>query len=258
MAWYRTALWLMLLSAAYDRCCSSPSRFSRSLSLTRTIRSRVQQLLLRYKEEQFGNSHFDDKRIVLNTLPSVAINYRTWLQMEDTERLYRASHDLQTFSIHLESQRLRLQANSDQAGDMEMRKRNRRGRPYQSLSQSILGIELDLRDLMRQANSQLLSISTLKKMDDNTNTPPPTTRLTNPSSSISISPSGSALDRILSSTLRTTDVPSVTQPRQVQKQAPKPASSQWVSVLEGYVILRDLERYLSRLVRDYTLLQAKY
>ncbi|KAF5896558.1 interleukin-27 subunit alpha-like, partial [Clarias magur] len=154
MAWYRTALWLVLFSAVYDRCCSSPSRFSRSLSLTRSVRSRVQQLLLRYKEEQFGNAHFDDKRIVLNTLPSVTVNYRTWLQMEDTERLYRASRDLQTFWTHLESQRQRLQANGDQAGDMEMRKRNRRGGPYQSLSQSILGIELDLRDLMKQANAQ--------------------------------------------------------------------------------------------------------
>lgn len=34
--------------------------------------------------------------------------------------------------------------------------------------------------------------------------------------------------------------------------------SRWVLHLNGYVILRDLERYLSRLARDYTVLQTKY
>ncbi|XP_053086638.1 uncharacterized protein LOC113531477 [Pangasianodon hypophthalmus] len=294
MAWCRTALWIWLLTAVYERCCSSPSSFSKSLSLTRAVRSRVQQLLLRYKEEQFGDTNFDDKRIVLKTLPTVTINYRTWLQMEDTERLYRASHDLQSFWTHLESQRQKLQGNSGRSEGKEMKKRNRRGRPCQSLSQSILGIQLDLRDLMRQVNSQvcthkiqpcypfalssqLLSINTLKK-DDYTHTPPSTTTTSSstsrpsvPSTSTStstVSPPGStlsALDLILSSTLRTTAVPSVTQPRKgepspgtVQENTPKAVSSQWMSVLEGYVILRDLERYLSRLVRDYTLLRAKY
>lgn len=35
-------------------------------------------------------------------------------------------------------------------------------------------------------------------------------------------------------------------------------ASLWIQHLRGYVILRDLERYLSRLARDYTVLQAKY
>lgn len=128
-------------------------------------------------------------------------------------------------------------------------------------------------------SSQLHSISMLKKKDDSTHTPPPTStfsRLINPTSTTSsnsrpnipssststVSPAAStrsALDLILSST-----VPSANQPKQgepslgkVQQNAPKPVSSQWVSVLEGYVILRDLEHYLSRLARDYTLLRAK-
>lgn len=67
-------------------------------------------------------------------------------------------------------------------------------------------------------------------------------------SSVSPPSTQSALDLIQSST----------QLREVQHNAPKPASSQWVTVLEGYVILRDLERYLSRLVRDYTLLRSKF
>lgn len=35
-------------------------------------------------------------------------------------------------------------------------------------------------------------------------------------------------------------------------------TSRWIQHLKGYVILRDLERYLSRLARDYALLQAKH
>lgn len=265
MAWYRTALWFWLLAAVYETCCSSPSSLSSSLSLTRAVRSRVQQLLLRYKEEQFGDTHFDDKRIALNTLPSVTINYRTWLQMKDTERLYRASRDLQSFWTHLESQRQKLHGNSDGSGETGVKKRNRRGRQSQSLSESILGIQLDIRDLMRQVNSQLHSISTLKNEDDNTHAPPPTTTSSSTSTVSSPGSARPALEPIRSSTLRTKDVPqSVTPPREdasspvaVQQNAPEPVSSQWVSVLEGYVILRDLERYLSRLVRDYTLLRAK-
>ncbi|XP_058239102.1 uncharacterized protein LOC131348298 [Hemibagrus wyckioides] len=271
MAGCRTALWICLLATVYQRCSSSLSSFSNSLSLTRTVRSHVQQLLLRYKEEQLGNIHFDDKRIALNTLPSVTINYRTWLQMEDAERLYRASRDLQLFWSHLESQRQKLQGSSEQVGDSEMRRRNKRGRPLRSLSQSILGIQLDLRDLMRQVNSQLNRMTTLKKKDVYTHTPPtPSTTFStsvssSSSSSIStISPPGSTrsvLDLILSSTLRSTDVRSAPQP---EEDEPSPTtvqqrsdSSQWVSAVEGYVILRDLERYLCRLVRDYTLLRAK-
>ncbi|KAK3527252.1 hypothetical protein QTP86_015751, partial [Hemibagrus guttatus] len=223
MAWCRTALWICLLATVYERCCSSLSTFSNSLSLTRAVRSHVQQLLLRYKEEQFGDIHFDDRRIVLNTLPSVTINYRTWLQMEDAERLYRASRDLQLFWSHLENQRQKLQGSSKQVGEGEMRRRNKRGRPLRSLSQSILGIQLDLRDLMRQVNSQLNSLSTLKKKDIYTQTPPTpsTTFSTSVSSSTSsssststVSPPGSTrsvLDLILSSTLRSTDVTSVPQ-----------------------------------------------
>ncbi len=35
-------------------------------------------------------------------------------------------------------------------------------------------------------------------------------------------------------------------------------ASRWIQHLRGYVILRDLERYLSRLARDYAVLRAKF
>ncbi|TSO37111.1 Colorectal mutant cancer protein [Bagarius yarrelli] len=52
MAWCRTALWICLLAAVYERCSSSLTSFSNSLSLTRTVRSHVQQLLIRYKNAE--------------------------------------------------------------------------------------------------------------------------------------------------------------------------------------------------------------
>lgn len=109
--------------------------------------------------------------------------------------------------------------------------------------------------------SQLQSMRTLKKNHDPTG-PSSTPR---PSETSSSAPgTSSTLDSILPSTLRTTSVPTGVQPGvgvassgPVLQDAPKSAPSQWVSALEGYVILRDLERYLSKLVRDYTLLRAK-
>ncbi|KAF7688925.1 hypothetical protein HF521_013732 [Silurus meridionalis] len=130
-----------------------------------------------------------------------------------------------------------------------MKKRSRRGRPYRSLSQSILGVQLDLRDLMRQVNAQLLILRMSKNKEYYTHTPPPTS----PAST------RSALDLILSSSLSTTNIPGDTPGRNELslRNIPRSSTSQWESVLKGYVILRDLERYLSRLVRDYTLLRAK-
>lgn len=126
-------------------------------------------------------------------------------------------------------------------------------------------------------SSQLNRMTTLKKKDVYTRTPPtPSTTFSSsvssssPSSSASpswistVSPPGSTrsvLDLILSSTLRSTDVASAPQP---EEDEPSPTTvrrrsdvSRWVSAVEGYVILRDLDRYLCRLVRDYTLLRAK-
>ncbi|KAI5630407.1 hypothetical protein C0J50_10274 [Silurus asotus] len=130
-----------------------------------------------------------------------------------------------------------------------MKKRSRRGRPYRSLSQSILGVQLDLRDLMRQVNAQLLILRMSKNKEYYTHTPPPTS----PTST------RSALDLILSSSLSTTNIPADTPGRNQLslRNISRSSTSQWGTVLKGYVILRDLERYLSRLVRDYTLLRAK-
>ncbi|KAI4891866.1 hypothetical protein NFI96_025125 [Prochilodus magdalenae] len=318
MACIRLALWIFC-ALLYGGSCRPPlpqrGAFSSALRLTRTVRARVQQLLLQYKEQQFGDILFEDRRLVLNSLPSVTINIHKWRHMQDSERLSIASRDLYTFWTHLESQRqkLWLERQEESDGERVMQRRSRRGRPQLSLTQSMLGIQLDLRDLIRQVNFQLAHIIKEDPTTTFTSTPSPTSAFSSPtqatpalqsseepvkpatttsqttkptsSSPIASMPGPhSTLGRILTSTpldresangrqtvpASTVEAPStegVAQASMVTaastKGQPKLTTqvsgpSRWVSRLEGYVILRDLERYLSRLARDYALLQAKY
>ncbi|XP_017569335.1 uncharacterized protein LOC108437023 [Pygocentrus nattereri] len=302
---------LIFLSALLYESCSFPLRrqgagnFANSLRLTRNIRSRVQQLLLRYKEQQFGDSRFEDKKIALKTLPSVTINFQTWRHMEDSERLSIASRNLLTFWAHLESQcqklELDMQNERESAAERAMQKRNKRGRPHLSLTQSMRAIQLDLRDLMRQVNFQLANILKEDPTTDYTSTPTTsathseepskpaatsseTSKATSSSPIPSMSGSHSTLGLIRTSTplnmeavkgrqtvpastgeasssgdvSQTSTTTAASRKEQPKLTAEVSQPTRWVSRLEGYVILRDLERYLSRLARDYTLLRAKY
>ncbi|XP_062845235.1 uncharacterized protein LOC134303691 [Trichomycterus rosablanca] len=285
MAWSRTSICLWLFLALFDHLCCFPlSRrrpFTNSLQLTRTLRTRVNQLLLGYKLEYFADQHFEHRTFVLASLPSATMNYRTWLQMQDAQRLSGASRDLQIYWRHLE---LQLQ---------KMNQEKTQGR----LCQSMLRIQLDLRDLMRQVNAQLAIMKT-GATSKSTSTSSPTTsgssstwasttfqirssrssgsslgstpdipkpvtavKPSRPGSS-SLTPSTSGLTSTSSGEraepAKPAKLSSATLTTQSKARATESGPSRWVSRLEGYVILRDLERYLSRLVRDYALLQAKY
>uniref|UniRef100_A0A4W4EXR4 Ciliary neurotrophic factor n=1 Tax=Electrophorus electricus TaxID=8005 RepID=A0A4W4EXR4_ELEEL len=219
MALSRIVLCIYTLAVVCEGCCAPVAQaslsFPNSLRLTRTLRARVQQLLQSYKEQQFGDRNFEDRRLILNTLPSVTINYRSWLQIQDMQRLYIASHNLRTFWEHLEAQRQKLELEGEEGREHQSQRRNKRARPQLSLAQSILIVQLDLRDLLKQVSFQSPN-------------PSPTSSPTSHSRSASPASSSSS------------------------------GSSRWVSRLEGYVILRDLELYLGRLARDYTLLSAKH
>ncbi|KAK1788379.1 hypothetical protein P4O66_015992, partial [Electrophorus voltai] len=330
MALSRIVLCIYTLAVVCDGCCAPVAQaslsFPNSLRLTRTLRARVQQLLQSYKEQQFGDRNFEDRRLILNTLPSVTINYRSWLQIQDMQRLYIASHNLRTFWEHLEAQRQKLELEGEEGREHQSQRRNKRARPQLSLAKSILIVQLDLRDLLKQVSFQLLNMKDSRggTTSSSTQTPPPTSSFSSPtprtpvnhalqspnpsptssptshsrsaspaSSSSPLadmrvgSPSHSALSMILTSTpwdmevlngRRSTSVHmEVTSSREETSQTstiPLPrdrkrpvgkttarggsGSSRWVSRLEGYVILRDLELYLGRLARDYTLLSAKH
>lgn len=75
--------------------------------------------------------------------------------VQDTERLRLASDYLQTFWTHLERQRQQLERERDATKERREQRRDKRGRPQPTLSQSFVGLQIDLRDLMRQVNSQV-------------------------------------------------------------------------------------------------------
>ncbi|XP_051955315.1 uncharacterized protein LOC127624569 [Xyrauchen texanus] len=387
---YRTVVCILLMCMVCKSCSSSLGHrrpFSNSLRLTRTIHARVQQLLSRYKQQLFGGELFESRELMERTIPAVTVNYRTWLHMKDVERLRLASRNLQTFWTHLEYQRLQLEREGDESKDRREQKRGKRGRPQPTLCQSFMGLQIDLRDLMRQVNSQvnvhtllnkyvicnvcdvayalykpiyssrsvftqrnityavtniihsiaptetkvterlklmllflylqLFSLSITQDPESTStkspilrplhSTPAPNTSIRHPT--IRFTPTSSRklqtsfhTDTPHSSTHFTTESTSTSsnmklpyrgltaKPEKtsvgvtVTPRPPKPTqtstvsdsrgsllsvdkqqttalssgSSRWVQHLRGYVILRDLERYLSRLARDYTALQAKY
>ncbi|KAL4608473.1 interleukin-27 subunit alpha-like [Arapaima gigas] len=201
--------------------------FSTSLSFTRKIRAQVQNLLLQYKGEQLGDEQFEDRDLTLKSLPSITMEYTYWLQMQDWERLSQAKQDLQTFWAHLDIKRGQLQEEEKekQRGKQGLRLR---GRPAPPLTQAMLSVQMDLRDLIQQVDSQ-------------------------------VAPGTSSLASASSPSLETTQEPILGQiPWDPAHGAPLlPSLQLWASRLQGYVILRDLSCYLGKLARDFTLLASE-
>ncbi|KAA0717238.1 hypothetical protein E1301_Tti017327 [Triplophysa tibetana] len=280
--------------------------FSHSLHLTRTIRSRVQKLLTRYKQQMFGDELFEYREIMLNTLPAVTVSYQIWLQMQnvfvqDIKRLQLANHHLQTFWTHLEDQRQLLEKeNEENIGEL---RRDKRGRTQATLCQRFMVLQIDLRDLIRQVNSQLenlipkqdphststksplpystptsnriptthrstastnLYMRTKLQTASNTNAPQSSTTHTSTQANTKLSAKTEKTSVGVTVTPKSTKKLTVlrsgeSQPSEDRQQRTNVSSgsSRWYQHLKGYVILRDLERFLSRLARDYTVLQAK-
>ncbi|KAI2664558.1 Cardiotrophin-2 [Labeo rohita] len=262
--------------------------FSDSMRLTRTIRARVQQLLSRYKQQLFGDELFEYRELMLSTLPAVTVSYQNWLHMQDTERLRLASHNLKTFWTHLEGQRQQLEKEKDATNERQEQRRGKRGKPQPTLCQNFVNLQIDLRDLIRQVNSQLNTLSVKASTKSPLLHPVHSTSTSSPISSMHPSTESTT---VLLTQIRTENPRSSThssetsststtgktsvglpQPTQVSaasffmgsqlsvdtQQTTTAETSRWIQHLRGYVILRDLERYLGRLARDYAVLQAKY
>uniref|UniRef100_A0A8C9QWG7 Interleukin-27 subunit alpha-like n=1 Tax=Scleropages formosus TaxID=113540 RepID=A0A8C9QWG7_SCLFO len=206
------AILLLPLCSPFPSHQQRPPSFSNSLSFTRKIRTRVQNLLLQYNGQQLGDEQFEDRDLALHTLPSISMNYTHWLQMQDWERLSQASRDLQTFWAHLDIKCQQLEAERQNQGGAPGV--GLQGQPAPTLAQSMLRVQMDLRDLIQQVDTQVHAV--IQVTSDTSSIPDPNLEIN--------------LD---------------------------PASSQlWSSRLQGYVILRDLSRYLGKLARDFTLLAS--
>lgn len=73
--------------------------------------------------------------------------------VQDINRLQLAYHHLQTFWTHLEDQRQLLEKEKEE-NRRELR-RDKRGRPQATLCQRFMALQIDMRDLIRQVNSQV-------------------------------------------------------------------------------------------------------
>ncbi|XP_026183866.1 uncharacterized protein LOC113142801 [Mastacembelus armatus] len=202
--WWR-ALFLFSILNYVDSIAPSPvlqrNKYNNSFRLTRSIRTRVHQLLKNYKEQQLGNKHFEDRSQQLKNLPLLSTDFYNWLSLTDWERLHAAFRDMQVYFSMLEWKRKQL----------EKEEKNQVAVVPASLPQSIKHIQLDLRDLMNQVSSQMSNIrSSWRKPAF-----PPTPL------------------------------------------HPESSKTVWNSRVEGYIILRDLDLYLTKLARDFLLLASK-
>ncbi|KAJ8401666.1 hypothetical protein AAFF_G00376370 [Aldrovandia affinis] len=160
-----------------------------------------------WKEQQFGDRSYEDRTLVLQSLPAIGTPYRHWLHLQDQERLSPVPKALHTFSVHLDLMKRQM-------GKV---KRHRTGGQEPNLTQSVFRIQRDLEDLIGQVTSQL------GRMDSTTP----------PHASTSPAPSS--------------------QPRSTS-----PKQDRWSSALRGYIVLRDLDRYLGRLARDFIILNSRH
>ncbi|XP_027887604.1 uncharacterized protein LOC114153333 isoform X1 [Xiphophorus couchianus] len=195
-------LWCIM--SCVESAPSSPfvqkNKYKNSFRLTRSTRTRVQNLLKKYKEQQMGNVHFEDRSHRLRDLPLLSTDFSNWLQLSDWDRLDGAFRDIQSYWSMLERKRKQLE------------KEQNTQRTAASLLQSIKHIQLDLRDLMSQVSSQMRVVR---------------------SSWVRPTPAATLQNRQRSS--RTV----------------------WECTVEGYIILRDLNLYLTKLARDFLLLASK-
>ncbi|XP_037543607.1 uncharacterized protein LOC119420290 [Nematolebias whitei] len=229
-------LWwaLVTLCCALNCATSAPfvprHKYKNSFRLAAFTRAHVQQLLQNYKEQQMGNVHFEDRSRRLRDLPLLSTDFYMWLSLlslwdgfvscvQDWDRLLGAFRDMQVYWSMLERRRRQLE--EEQREQVE-------AQPAQTrLIQSIGHIQWNLRDLIGQVSSQVR-----------------TALHTGP--------------RRLYGEMRGMRS-SWTQPTAAAMHAnpQRSARTVWDSRVEGYIILRDLDLYLTKLARDFLLLASK-
>ncbi|XP_068572425.1 uncharacterized protein [Cebidichthys violaceus] len=205
--WWRALILLCCVLDCVESSSPSPvlqrNKYNNSFRLTRSTRTRVQQLQRKYKEQQLGNKHFEDRSQQLKDLPLLSTDFYRWINLTEWERLHAAFWDMQAYWKTLERKRKQLEKEEkEQMVDRAF---------GTTLPQSIRHIQLDLRDLMSQVSSQMSYMNS---------------SWTKPTSPTPLNP------QTRSKTI-------------------------WDSRVEGYIILRDLDLYLTKLARDFLLLASK-
>ncbi|KAA8587113.1 hypothetical protein FQN60_000949 [Etheostoma spectabile] len=152
--WWRDLVFLCCVLNCVESSSPSPvlqrNKYNNSFHLTRSTRTRVQLLQRKYKEQQLGNKHFEDKSRQLKELPLLSTDFYSWLNLTDWERLHAAFWDMHVFWNMLECKRKQLE--KEEKEHMVVRAFGT------TLPRGIRHIQLDLRDLMSQVSSQVSTI----------------------------------------------------------------------------------------------------
>ncbi|XP_041864370.1 uncharacterized protein LOC121654343 [Melanotaenia boesemani] len=206
MAWQTLFLLCCLLNCVESSASTlvSKYKYNNSFRLTRSTRTRVQQLLKKYKEQQLGNTHFENRSQHLTELPFLSTDLDKWLKLSNWDRLHAAFWDLQAYWKMLERKRKQLEREQNEQIVVDV--------AQTTLLRNMRHIQLDLRDLMSQVSNQM--------------------RL------------------IRSSWIRPMTAAAHLNPRRSTRTV-------WDDRVEGYIILRDLNLYLTKLARDFLLLASK-
>ncbi|XP_030602163.1 uncharacterized protein LOC115791984, partial [Archocentrus centrarchus] len=201
-------LWCILNCMELSASSSNPqyTKYKNCFRLTRSTRTRVQQLLRKYKELHLGNRHFEDRSRHLKDLPLISTEFNSWINLTDWERLHAAVRDMQAYWNMLEWKRRQLEKEEKDQKVVQVARA--------TLTKSIRHIQLDLRDLMSQVSSQMSSMR-----------------------SSWIRPASATAQTPLNPASRSRTV--------------------WDNLVEGYIILRDLDLYLTKLARDFLVLASK-
>uniref|UniRef100_A0A3P8PK45 Ciliary neurotrophic factor n=1 Tax=Astatotilapia calliptera TaxID=8154 RepID=A0A3P8PK45_ASTCA len=201
MAVWKALFLLFCILDCMEQSASLPVAQTNSLYLncfkhTRSTRTRVQQLLGKYKEQQLGNGQFEDRSRHLKDLPSLSTEFYRWINLTEWERLHAAFWDMKTYWNMLEWKRIQLE---NEEKDQKMVQDART-----TLTRNIRHIQLDLRDLISQVSTQMSSLRSSWKR-----------------------PAAALAQTRLNPASRSRTV--------------------WDSRVEGYIILRDLDLYLTKL-----------
>ncbi|XP_056295498.1 uncharacterized protein LOC130209719 [Pseudoliparis swirei] len=205
--WWRALILLCCVLDCVESSSPSPvhqrNKYNNSFRLARSTRTRVQRLQRKYKEQQLGDEHFEDRSRQLKDLPLLSTDFSSWLKLTEWDRLNAAFWDMQAYWKMLEQKKKQLEKEEkEQMVDRAV---------GTTLPQGISHIQFDLRDLMSQVSSEMSYMN--------------------------------------SSWTKPTSLP-LFKPQTRSKTV-------WDSRVEGYVILRDLDLYLTKLARDFLLLASK-
>ena len=183
-----------------------------------------------------------EKRAPSNRRPLVFVFVFVFV-FQDWERLSAAFRDMQSYWVMLERKRRQLE---EEQGE-------ERGPRVGALPLSIRHVQLDLRDLMNQVSSQVSTV--VSTQSAHWYSPPRPTQ-----SLREVTPKCFFFFFLLSLFLQMKSLSgSWVKPTAAASQLNPPRSPRtlWDSRVEGYVVLRDLDLYLTKLARDFLLLASK-